>query len=161
MISLNDHEKQLIFDYCMGLTTQEQNAEAELLVNSNKQAEQICQSLKSILKPLESIEHGGCPDELVEGTLWRLKRLAAAGQTRLEQLIADEQTRTPVPRKRLWLTGARVAAVAAAVLFTAAIWHPVSSFARQKYWQQRCQRQLSGIFGGLSSYVADSDGQLP
>ena len=38
MIPLNNEQKQLIFDYCLGLTSQEQAAEAQTLISSNEQA---------------------------------------------------------------------------------------------------------------------------
>jgi hypothetical protein len=56
MITLNNKQKQLLFDYCIGLTSQEQSAEAKALISSNQAAVEIHSKLKAILAPLDSIE---------------------------------------------------------------------------------------------------------
>jgi prepilin-type processing-associated H-X9-DG protein len=161
MTLLNDHQKQLLFDYCIGLTSDNQSAEAQELIASSDQAAEIHAKLKCALAPLDCVVPESCPDELVEGTIWRLNNVARSGQLHLQQLLADEQTRTVGSGTRFWRNFGRIGAVAAVILFAAAVWHPALSFARQKYWQQRCGRQLSGIFHGLRSYMSDYDRKVP
>jgi hypothetical protein len=161
MTLLNDDQKQLLFDHCMGLASDKESARAAELIASNEQAAEIHAKLKTALAPLERIEHQPCPDELVEGTIWRLNNVARSGQIHLEQLLADEQARTVGRKKHLWRSLGRIAAVAAVVVFAGMLWHPAFGRIRQLYWQQRCGRQLSGIFSGLSSYISDHDGRVP
>ena len=85
MIQLTSEQKQLLFDYCIGLKSQEQIAEAEELISSNKEAAQIHSKLKVILAPLNTLEPESCPDALAERTVWRLKSLANSSQDRLQQ----------------------------------------------------------------------------
>ena len=66
MTPLNDEQKELIFDYCMGLADPEQAVAARSLISSNEEATQIYSNLKATLQPLESVETELCPEELVE-----------------------------------------------------------------------------------------------
>ncbi|MHC4646741.1 MAG: hypothetical protein ACYTBJ_14680 [Planctomycetota bacterium] len=161
MTSLNNQHKQLLFDYCLGLTSPEEAAEAESLISSRSEASRIQAAIKAALSPLDALETGPCPDELVEGTIWRVNNAARSSQLRLEQLLAGEQARGRVHSSTLWHNLGRIAAVAAIILFAAAVLHPTLSLARQKYWRQRCQGQLAGIFQGLRNYVSEHDGQMP
>ncbi|MHC4476906.1 MAG: hypothetical protein ACYTEL_14765 [Planctomycetota bacterium] len=161
MTSLNDHQKQLLFDYCVGITSDKETAQAQELVFSNAQASQMCSKIRAALAPLASIEQPVCPKELAEGTIWRLNSLARSSQPNLEQLLADEQARSVGTKRRFWRNFGQVAAAAAVIVGALAIWQRPLTFARQKYWQQRCQRQLAGVFRGLNSYASDHDGKLP
>ena len=76
MTELNNQQKQLLFDYCLGLTPEEATDEAEQLIGSNEQAAEIHSKLKTALLPLKSLESESCPDDLAEGTIWRLNNLA-------------------------------------------------------------------------------------
>jgi prepilin-type processing-associated H-X9-DG protein len=160
MTELNDQQKQLLFDYCLGLTTEETTA-AEGLIASNKQAAEICSKLKAALSPLKSLESDSCPDSLAEGTIWRLKNVARSSQLRLEQLLADEQARTVTDKKRFWKNIGEMAAAAAVIVFVAAVFLAGSNFARQKSQQLACMAQLHRIGEGVNAYIADHDGQLP
>jgi hypothetical protein len=91
MITLSSHQKQLIFDYCVGLTSETETAEVTQLLSSNEQAANLHAKLKAALSPLDSLEAEPCPDQLVEGTIWRLNNLARSSQLRLQQLLAEEQ----------------------------------------------------------------------
>jgi len=162
MSSINNEQKQLLFDYCVGLTSQKQTAEAEALISSNQEAAEIHSRLQATLAPLESVEFEPCPDALVERTVWRVSNLADSGQHRLEQLLVSEQTQKVTTKVAFWRNLSEMAAVAAAVIIVAAVLVPTLSFARQKYVQQRCRMQLGGsIFQGLSNYISDHDGQPP
>ena len=137
MSPLNNPQKELLFDYYFGLTTENESAQAQELISSNEQAAEIYESLKATLAPLESLEAEQCPGELVEGTIWRLKNAARASHLRLEALLAKEQTREAAGGSHFWRgLGELVATAAAVVIFTAVLVVPLN-FARQKAWQQR------------------------
>jgi hypothetical protein len=161
MTELNSQQKQLLFDYCLGLTTEEATAEAEQLIASNEQAAEIHSKLKTAFLPLKSLESDPCPDDLAEGTIWRLSNLARSSQLRLEQLLADEQARTVTDKRRFWKNLGEIVAVAAVVVFVAGVIIAPLNFARQKSWQQACLMQLQRIGQGINSYSSDHDGQLP
>jgi hypothetical protein len=158
MISLSAEQKQLLFDYSIGLTSQGRTAEAETLIASNQEAAEIHAKLKSALTPLDSIEPEPCPDSLAEATIGRLNNAARSGQRQLEQLLATEQTRTLATRKRFWLNFGKVAAAAAVILIAAGTLFPPLQFARAK---QQCQSHLCRIFNGIHQYTLDHDGKMP
>jgi hypothetical protein len=88
MSPLKDRQKQLLFDYCIGLTSEKQTAEAEDLISSNDEAAEIQSKLKAALTPLDSIKPATCPDDLAQRTILRLNNLARSSQIQLEQLLA-------------------------------------------------------------------------
>ena len=90
MKPLNNEQKELLFDYCIGLTSPKENDEVESLISSNQEATEIYEKLRAAITPLESIEPEGCPDELVETTINRVQNLAASGD-QLRELLAGEQ----------------------------------------------------------------------
>ncbi len=161
MTELNNQQKQLLFDYCLGLTSEEVTAEVEQLIASNKQAAEIHSKLKTALSPLKTLESDLCPDSLAEGTIWRLKNVARSSQLRLEQLLADEQAKTVTDKVRFWKNLGEVIAAAAVIVFVAGVLIAPLSLARQKSRQQACLMQLQRIGQGINSYSSDHDGQLP
>ncbi|MGA1978941.1 MAG: hypothetical protein ABSG99_00025 [Sedimentisphaerales bacterium] len=161
MTELNNQQKQLLFDYCLGLTPEEVTAEAEQLIASNKQAAEIHSKLKTVLSPLKILESESCPDDLAEGTIWRLNNVARSSQLRLEQLLADEQAKTVTDKVRFWKNLGELVAAAAVIVFVAGVIIAPLNFARQKSRQQACLMQLQRIGQGINSYSADHDGQLP
>lgn len=161
MSSLNHEQKQLLFDYAVGLTSEQESAEAKVLIASNEEAAKIHSCLKATLTPLDSIKFEPCPDELVEGTIWRVNSLANSGHLGLEHLLDEEQTRAVTAKGSFWRNLGELAAVAAVILLIAGVLFPWLSYARQKSWQKRCQMQLGNIFQGLSNYVSDHDGKPP
>jgi len=161
MTNLNDQQKQLLLDYCLGLTSEEVTAEAEQLIASNKQAAEIHSKLKTALSPLKTLETEFCPDSLVEGTIWRLKNVARSSQLRLEQLLADEQAKAVTYKGRFWKNLGEIVATAAVIIFVAGVSIAPLNLARQKYQQQACMMQLQRLGQGINSYSSDHDGQLP
>lgn len=161
MRPLNNEQKQLLFDYAVGLTSEQESAEAKALITSNEEAAKIYSCLKAAFTPLESIECEPCPDELVEGTIWRVNNLANSSHITLEHLLADEQQQATTTKTSLWRNLGELAAVAAVILLTAGILFPWLTYARQKSWQNRCQMQLGNIFQGLNNYVSDHNGKPP
>ena len=165
MNPLNSDQKQLLFDYCLGLTTQEQTAEAKEIISSHPQATVIESKLKTILEPLNSIKPESCPDYLVERTVLRLNSLANSSQDRLQELLANEQQQGFTPKKRLFagfgsrLATAAVLMIVGSLLITS--FNAFSGYARHHSLRQQCQMQQSNIFRGLSDYISDNDGQNP
>ena len=158
MSSLNNRQKQLIFDYCFGLAPEQEITEAEALIKSNEEATEIISSLKSALTPLDSFAPDDCPDDLVESTIFRLNNAARSSQMRLEQLLASEQVRT---NRSFWWNFSRVAAAAVVIIAVMGVYFAPLRFMRQKSWQKRCEMQLGQVFKGFSNYVADHDGRQP
>ncbi len=165
MTPLDKQQKELIFDYCIGLTSAEEAKEAERLISCSEEAAAIYSKLKAAVAPLEGFKGETCPDDLVESTIYRLNNLARASQARLEQLLAAEQVRRSPLKVSVWrnigqrLTMAAVFMIVGGALLTAANF--ALRFARQKSWQQMCQMQLAGIWQGINSYSSDNNGQLP
>ncbi|MGD8786404.1 MAG: hypothetical protein PVJ60_03190, partial [Phycisphaerales bacterium] len=62
MNRLNNEQKQLLIDYCIGLTSEQENAEAQALITSNEEAAKIHAKFKVALSPLDSLELEDCPD---------------------------------------------------------------------------------------------------
>jgi hypothetical protein len=157
---LNNEQKELIFDYCMGLTNEEESAEADHLIFSNAEAQEIHSKLQAALNPLEQIERENCPDYLAEQTILRLNQAAREGQERLEALLASEQTKT-IKIKSPFYNFSKVMAAAAAILIFAGLFFSSTSYMRQNAWNQQCKMQLSGIYSGLRNYMSDHDGKMP
>lgn len=161
MSPLRNQQKQLLFDYCIGLTSEEQNAEALALISSNEEATEIHSKLKAALTPLASLEPGTCPDDLAERTILRLNNAGRSSQLRLQQLLAGEQARGVSLKGTFWRNLGKMAAAAAVFLIGLGAFQSTSNFARQQYGQSRCRAQLSSIYRGLGNYINDNDGKPP
>lgn len=158
MSSLSKQQKELIFEYFFGLTSQK--AAAEELISSNSEAAELYTQLKASLGPLESLEVEPCPDDLAQSTIYRANNLARSSQLRLKQLLRDEQAKVATAGRSFWLNFGELAAIAAIILIFAGFF-PVLRAARQKAWQAGCQAQLARVWQGTSQYAADHDGRLP
>jgi len=158
---LTNQQKQLLFDYCIGLTSEKQAAEAEDLLFSNEEAAELHSKLKVALSPLEALQPESCPATLAKDTIRRLNDLAHSSQLQLQQLLASEQTQSAATKSHFWWNMGKMIATAAVVLIVLGMWFAPLDYARQKYWQHRCQTQLAKIFTGLDNYFSDHDGQMP
>jgi prepilin-type processing-associated H-X9-DG protein len=161
MTSLNNQQKELLFDYCLGITSEAESSQAQELVFSNGEAAKFVTSIKASLSPLESITPEQCPDELAEGTIWRIKQTLRTSQVGLNQLLAAEQNR----KTGFWhdMFG-RLATAAVFVLVGTGVitgWNVATNYARQMSWQTKCGSQMAGLFNGLSNYRNDNNGQMP
>ncbi len=161
MSPLNNQQKQLLFDYCIGLTSEEQTAEALVLISASEEAAEIHSKLKAALAPLASLEPGTCPDDLAERTILRLNNLARSSQLQLQQLLAGEQARAVTAKSPFWRNVGKMVAAAAVFLIALGAFQSSSNFARQQYGQYRCRAQLGSIFRGLDNYIDDNDGKPP
>lgn len=161
MTSLNNQQKELLFDYSLGITSETESSQAQELVFSNEQAAKFVASIKASLSPLESITPGECPDELAEGTLWRIRQTLRTSKVGLNQLLAAEQKR----KTGLWheifvrLAMAAVFVLVGSGLITGG--RMAASYARQMSRQTQCGAQMAGLFSGLSNYKNDNNGQMP
>lgn len=163
MTPLNSQQKQLLFDYSLGLTSAHENAEAQRLLASSEEASELYRALKVALMPLDSLEPEACPDDLADRTLVRLRQEApmTPSQDRLEELLAGESAGATIIRVPFWRNWGDIAAVAAVIVLFVGVLLPTLGFARQKYFQTRCQAQLAGIHEGLTGFAGDHEGRLP
>ena len=165
MIPLSSDQRELIFDYCFGLTSPEQTNEVEALIKSNEQASVLHTKIHASLKPLNSIEPESCPDSLAERTVWRLKIMANSSQDQLQKLLTSEQNREFKTRSRLGAGLGKRLATAAVLMIVGSLlvttFKAVSGYTRYHSMRQQCQRQQSGIFQGLNNYIYDHNGQHP
>ena len=161
MSPLKDRQKQLLFDYCIGLTSEEQSAEAQTLISSNDEAAEIHSKLKAALAPLETIQPEPCPDDLAERTIIRLNNLARSSQLQLQQLLADEQARSVAVKGPSWRKLGKIATAAAVFMIAWGTFQASANYARKRSYKNRCQAQLGSIFRGLDSYIEDNDGKMP
>ncbi len=161
MTTLSDRQRQLLFDYSLGLISERETEEVEALIESSEEAAELYQSFHNALAPLENVELEPCPDDLMERLFARLREAAESGSDRLEQLLAAEQSgRRPI-RIPLWRNWSEVAVAAAAVVLFVGILFPAITQMRARYHQAQCAANLSNIYGGLRNYVSDHDGLLP
>ena len=160
-MQLTPQQKQLLFDYSVGLTSEEQTEEAKKLISSSAEAAESFAKLKSVLAPLDSLEPEVCPDDLVESTIVRLNNAARSSQLRLEQLLADEQVRNIPVKSQIWLNIGRRLAMAAVFIIVGSAAISMINYSRQRYWQTQCKRQLARVSQGINNYSADNNGRLP
>ena len=167
MGSLSNEQKQLLFDYTLGLTSERQIAEAESLISSNAAATEIYSRMKASLSPLESLAAEACPDELAQRTVMLLNNLARSSQLKLQQLLAGEQAKTTRqgPARWLWPSLGRKLATAALFMIVGGLLittlNIMFTHARHNSWQQQCRMQLANIWRGINHYTADHNGKLP
>ncbi len=69
MQSLTNEQKQLVFDYSLDLTTEEETTQAEKLIANNEEAAEIQSKLRAMLAPLDAAPLEPCPDDLVQRTV--------------------------------------------------------------------------------------------
>jgi len=152
MLPLSNEQKQLIFDNSLGLTTEEEAAQAMRLISSSNEAADIHSKIKSVLAPLDTLRDEPCPDDLAERTVWRLVQAANAGRA----------VRKPVAvASKPWRNFAQVGAIAASVILAIGVLVPSFGFANHLHRKRVCQRQLAGIGSSMASYCSDYDNKLP
>ncbi len=163
MTSLSDQQKQLLFDYSLGLVSEREAVEAEKLLSWNEEAIELHRTFQQTLAPLDTMEWDPCPDELTERLFARLREAARAGSEakRLEELLAAERSAPRTIRIPLWRNWSEVIAAAAAVVLFVGVLFPSISYTRQRYAQAQCGTQLGNIYEAFRNYVSDHDGRLP
>lgn len=162
MTPLSDRQKQLLFDYSLGLTSEREVDEVEALIAANEEAVELYQSIQLTLAPLDSVEVEPCPEDLTERLFSRMRESAPpADRPPLDQLLAAERIRSRTIRVPLWRNWTEVVAAAAAIILIVSILFPTIGHMRGRSWQTQCGSQLAGIYGGLRSYMSDHDGLMP
>ncbi len=161
MSTLSDKQKQLLFDYSIGLTNEKENTEVEQLLSSHEDAVKIHSKLKPVLELLDNLETESCSDTLFEQTIMRLNKAATESQARLEELLANEESQTVNVKSPFLGPMSKVLAAAAAILFFAGVFITLTNFVRQNSWQHRCQSQLHNIFNALRTYASDHNNRYP
>jgi prepilin-type processing-associated H-X9-DG protein len=157
MTPLNDTQKHLLFDYCLGLTTETENAQAQELVFSNDQAARFVSSLKAVLSPLDSIADEQCPQELAEGTIWRAQQAVRTGRVHLNELIAAEQRK----KTSFWRETFGRLATAAMFVIVGSVVISGGKMAANYARQYQCSSKLAGLYQSLSNYQNDNNGRMP
>ena len=154
MRPLKNEQKQLLFDYCIGLTSQKETTEAEALISTHNEAAEIHSKLKAAIAPLECVQSETCPDELAQRTVQRLIQLANVR-------APIKQAEKVVIKTQFWRNFSKITAIAASIMFIPAILIPSLSYGRYHYRKQLCQRQLGNISRSIDQYSNDYDGNLP
>ncbi len=80
MSSLDRKERELVFDYCLGLIGPEEAVKVEAWIAGNEQAATFHARIQAALGPLESLPSESCPQELAENTLRCLYAMARETQ---------------------------------------------------------------------------------
>jgi hypothetical protein len=154
MSSVSKQQKQLLFDYSLGLSSEKETIQAERLIAHNKVAAEIHSKIKASLEPLNRIQIEACRDELVERTVRRLCELA-----RSERSLKKMQE--PTIKIRTWRNWADIAAIAAVIFLIMSVLIPSFSFARHQHYKNVCQRHLGNIYKCITIYCSDFDDKLP
>ncbi|MHC4726329.1 MAG: hypothetical protein ACYS17_03805 [Planctomycetota bacterium] len=157
MTSISNEQKQLLFDYCLGLTSEKETAKAEVLINLKKEAAEIHTKFKAALGPLGCILPESCPDSLAEQTIKRLKKHADTSR----QLLVPEETLALTTKADFLRNFSKIMVRAAAILVIAAILIPPISHGRSLYRRHICERRLGNISHNIDQYCNDYDGELP
>jgi hypothetical protein len=165
---LSHEEKQLLFDHCMGLASEQQDDQAELLIASNPDAANFYyEQLKAQLSPLESLEREPCPDSLAEQTVRMLTERAHAhdepkssDKTDVSPVAstpaaAPQNVEPPVIRANAWRSPVQIAAVAAILLFLVSVSVPALGMMRENMRRTQCKQRLGQVFLGMRHYVSD------
>lgn len=161
MNGLERKQRELVFNYCMGFTSQEDSGKAQELISTNREAAEIYSGIRAVLGPLDSVAPEPCPDALVEQTLSRLMELANSSRERPDQTDVNRQTPNITSLRLAWATFAGRLATAAVFLVAASVFLPALGYVRHNSRLQRCQMQQGSFFQGLGNYISDHDGQAP
>ncbi len=80
MSSLDRRERELVFDYCLGLVFAEEAAQVEAWIACNEPAAAFYARIQAALEPLESLPSESCPQGLAENTVRGLCAMARETQ---------------------------------------------------------------------------------
>ncbi len=166
---LSHEQKRLLFDHCMGLASEQQDEQAELLIASNPDAANFYyEQLKAVLSPLESLEREPCPDRLADQTVRMLtERAHAHDEPKLEDKVdaapvavsapagVAKNVESPVIRMNALRSPVQIAAVAAILLFLVSVTVPALGMMRETMRRSQCKQRLGRVFQGMGQYVTD------
>lgn len=157
MFSLGRYQRDLIFDYCLGLCHPVDVPQAEELIVGNAQAAELHDRIRAALAPLSYMPAELCPNELADRTLQRLRELS--GHHRAPEPSGPVVVKLGFGRYMSNATG--VVVTAASLLLMVGVLMRISSVMRQRSYSQMCGGQLSEIYRAMNLYSADHDGVLP
>lgn len=161
MSALNKEQKQQIFDYSLGISNQQDSPRIERLISENPEASELYLKFKTQFGKLDEWKVETCPDDLVEKTLANINQHAGHSSYQLGKLIEKEQDRDSTEKIHSWSNFGETIAVAAVLIFAAAVFIAPLKYARHIYWKNTCESQLSAISTGLNNYRHDYNGQMP
>ena len=72
MSLLSEKERHLVFEYCLGLASEDRSAQARTLISSNVAAAELSSKVKAALAPLDALGRARCPEKLAEETISRI-----------------------------------------------------------------------------------------
>jgi hypothetical protein len=151
---LSTEKKQLLFDYCMGIASEQEVAEAEQLMASVSEADQFVTGLKATLEPLDTLESEPCPDDLARRTINRLK---SASRSQALNFALPTQDQPQIIKVRSWRQFVQMAAIAAILLFVVSVSIPSLKMMREKQQQDHCLVHLDSVSKGMAAYMNDYD----
>lgn len=151
---LSVENKQLLFDYCLGMASEQEVTEAEQLVASVAEAEQFVKGLQAALAPLNTLDSNPCPDELAQRTIGRLKSVS---HSPVLNFALPAQAQRQTTKIRPWRNVVQLAAVAAILLFVVSVSIPSLRMMREKERQNHCLVHMGSVSKGLAAYMSDYD----
>ena len=157
MYPIDREQRELIFDYCMGLSGPSESARAEALIVRSAGAAELHAAIQAAIAPLSYLPMEYCPDDLADRTLRRLR---------------DQCSHRGGPKGSLptiirlgfhphLSDAAGVVVTAASILLIVGVLVQASSMVRQHYGRLHCGRQLGRLHKAASMYSSDHDGFLP
>ncbi|UCD49405.1 MAG: hypothetical protein JSW27_17965 [Phycisphaerales bacterium] len=156
MCPIDREQRELIFDYCMGLSGPSESARAEALIAQNARAAELQSSIQAALAPLSYLPAEYCPPDLADRTLRRLRERSGRDAAR------GRRSPTIVRLGRPDLSSAAgVVVTAACIVLIVTVLARSFGAVRQRYYRQRCGAHLNGIYRAASLYSSDYDGMLP
>jgi len=156
MYPIDREQRELIFDYCMGLSGPSEAARAEALIAQDAHAAELQATIQTALAPLSYLPAEYCPPDLADRTLGRLRQQSGRG--------AGRSGRSPTVLRLGWpnlSNAAGVLVTAACIVLIVSVLARSFGVVRQRYYQQRCAAHLGGIYRAASLYSSDHDGALP
>ena len=166
---LSQEQKQILFDYSIGIASKDESVKALELISSNQDAARLVSKLKTFFNPLDCAQLDQCPDHLVEKTVAVLKAAAhtdevsaaPAEPVKLRELIAAEKAKKASAASYALRSFGKLLATAAVIFLFAGTYFSATGYMRQRAWQTGCEAQLMKIGQGLVSYQNENNGQMP
>lgn len=162
MIELSIEQRQQLTDYYLGLLTEAEAAEVQLLLAQSSQARDFLQKVESTLEPLKSLPEPQAPDCLLPLTLARVRSVAALeGQPARKRLkLTPQESGSGLARPRI-LRFPELITIAASIALVVGLLVPAVRQWRRISLRQNCAHQQASIGMGMRNYAAAHNNQLP
>ena len=152
------HMQELLFDYALDRLDETTRAEVDCRLASDPAWAAQLQRIRRMLDPLSTWTAPDPPARFVNGIL---DRIEAAGRFR----VLPASTLPPNERRmgggRPIISLPELVALAACIMLFVGVFVPSMSHSRYMAQRSQCQANLASIFGGLSQYAGQFDGQFP